>query len=127
MIVGSGIDIAETVRIGQSLERYGAHFIERIYTPREVCYCERFKNRTERYAAHFAAKEAALKALGTGWRRGVRWLDVEVQHLPSGKPELLLSGRAREVAEELRVRRTTISMSHLEHYAVAHVIFEADD
>ncbi len=127
MIVGTGVDIAETLRIQQSLERHGERFTRRLYTPREIAYCERFKNKAERYAARFAAKEAAFKALGTGWREGVRWLDVEVIHQPSGKPELVLSGRAQEVARALRVARIAVSISHADRYVVAQVIFESDD
>lgn len=127
MIVGIGVDIAETARIAHSLGQYGERFIKRICTPAEVAYCERFKNRAERYAARFAAKEAAFKALGTGWRKGVRWLDVEVTHQPSGKPELALTGRAREVAKELGVARISVSISHADRYVVAQVIFESED
>jgi holo-[acyl-carrier protein] synthase len=127
MIVGTGVDLAETARIAQSLERYGERFIKRICTPAEIAYCEKFKNRAERYAARFAAKEAAFKALGTGWGKGVRWLDVEVTHQPSGKPELVLTGRAQEVAMELGVARMALSISHAERYVVAQVIFEGND
>lgn len=127
MIVGTGVDIAERARIAQSLEQYGERFIKRIYTPAEVAYCEKFKNKAERYAARFAAKEAAFKALGTGWGKGVRWVDVEVTHQPSGKPELVLTGRAQEVARELGVGRMSLSISHADQYVVAQVIFEADE
>jgi holo-[acyl-carrier protein] synthase len=126
MIVGIGVDIAETERISRSLEQYGERFIKRICTPAEVAYCERFKNRAERYAARFAAKEAAFKALGTGWSKGVHWLDVEVTHQPSGKPELVLTGRAQEVARELGVSRASLSISHADRYVVAQVIFESE-
>ena len=126
MIVGTGVDIAETARIAQSLEHYGERFVRRICTPAEVAYCERFKNKAERYAARFAAKEASFKALGTGWGKGVRWLDVEVTHQPSGKPELVLSGRAQEVARELGVVRMSLSISHADRYVVAEVIFESE-
>jgi holo-[acyl-carrier protein] synthase len=126
MIVGTGVDIAETVRIEHVLSRHGERFSGRLFTPEEIAYCERFKNKAERYAARFAAKEAAFKALGTGWREGVRWLDVEVTHLPSGKPELVLRGRAEELARQLGVTRTSVSISHSDHYVVAQVIFESD-
>jgi holo-[acyl-carrier protein] synthase len=126
MIVGTGIDLAETDRIQQALQKYGDHFLRRVFTPQEFEYCERFKNRAERYAARFAAKEAAFKALGTGWTQGVRWVDVEVVHLPSGKPELTLAGKALEVAQGLRVSRISVSLSHALRYVVAHVIFESD-
>ncbi len=126
MIVGTGVDLAETSRIEQALERHGERFSKRIYTPAEIAYCEKFKNKAERYAARFAAKEAAFKALGTGWRNGVRWLDVEVTHQPSGKPELSLAGRALEVARQLGVARASLSISHSDRYVVAQVILESD-
>jgi len=126
MIVGTGVDIVETPRIEQALGRHGERFARRLYTPEEIAYCEKFKNNAERYAARFAAKEAAFKALGTGWRNGVRWLDVEVTHQPSGKPELRLSGRALELAKMLRVARMAVSISHSDRYVVAQVIFESD-
>jgi holo-[acyl-carrier protein] synthase len=126
MIVGTGVDIAETSRIEQVIERHGERFSKRLYTPAEIAYCEKFKNKAERYAARFAAKEAAFKALGTGWGNGVRWVDVEVTHLPSGKPELLLTGRALEVAKQLGVTRASVSISHSDRYVVAQVIMESD-
>jgi len=126
MIVGIGVDIARTARIEQTLERHGGRFVNRVFTTGEISYCERFKNRAERYAARFAAKEAAFKALGTGWREGVRWLDVEITDLPSGKPELALSGRAQEIARELGVTRMAVSISHADEYVVAQVVFESD-
>jgi holo-[acyl-carrier protein] synthase len=125
MTVGTGIDIAETQRIEQALERHGERFSRKIFTPSEIAYCERFKNKAERYAARFAAKEAAFKALGTGWANGIRWLDVEISHQPSGKPELLLSGRARELANQLGVTRAVVSISHANRYVVAQVILES--
>ncbi len=126
MIVGTGVDIVETGRIRQALERHGLRFAKRLYTPDEISYCEKFKNKAERYAARFAAKEAAFKALGTGWSGGVRWLDVEVTHRPSGKPELVLSGRAGQLARQLGVTRAEVSISHADQYVVAQVIFESD-
>lgn len=125
MIVGTGIDITETARIEQALERHGERFARRVFTPGEIAYCEQFKNKAERYAARFAAKEAAFKALGTGWREGVGWRDVEVTHLPSGKPELRLAGRAEEIARQQGVARMAVSLSHSDRYVVAEVIFES--
>lgn len=126
MIVGTGVDIAETARLEQALARHGERFAKRLYTPGEIAYCERFKNKAERYAARFAAKEAAFKALGTGWGEGVRWLDVEITHQPSGKPELVLTGRAAQLARQLGVTHTAVSISHSDRYVVAQVIFESD-
>ena len=98
MIIGMGVDIAEVARIRAAIERRGQAFLNRIYTEKEVAYCERFKNKYERYAGRFAAKEAAMKALGTGWRHGVRWVDLEVVRHPSGRPMLMLAGEAGQIA-----------------------------
>ena len=124
MIVGIGIDIAEPRRLEEAVGRYGRRFLERIFTPREIAYCERKRNKWERYAVRFAAKEAAFKALGTGWRRGVRWQEAEVINQPSGKPTLELSGRARELAALLGVQNISLSLTHSEQFALAQVIFE---
>ena len=126
MIVGTGVDIAETRRIEEALERYGERFHKRVYTPGEIAYCEQFKNKAERYAARFAAKEAAFKALGTGWGQGVRWLDVEVTHQSSGKPELVFAGRARDVAKQLGVTAAEVSISPADRYVIAQVILESN-
>jgi holo-[acyl-carrier protein] synthase len=125
MIVGMGIDIAEIDRISQAIARHGPAILERLYTLREVAYCESHKNKFERYAARFAAKEAGMKALGTGWRRGVRWRDLEVTNAPSGKPTLHLEGVARELAERLGVKNISLSITHSGNLALAQVIFEA--
>lgn len=124
MIVGLGLDITEIDRIEQVLTRRGEAVLRRLYTPREVAYCESHKNKFERYAARFAAKEAAMKALGTGWRRGVRWRDIEVVNAPSGKPTLRLEGVARQIADGLRVRNISLTITHSGNLAVAQVIFE---
>jgi holo-[acyl-carrier protein] synthase len=124
VIVGTGIDIAEVPRVREAIKRYGARFVERIYTPAEIAYVERKANRYERYAARFAAKEAAMKAIGTGWRRGVRWQDFEVANLPSGKPTLRLHGVAAEVAAALGVRYISLSLTHTAEQGMAFVILE---
>jgi holo-[acyl-carrier protein] synthase len=124
MIVGSGVDLAEVPRIKASIERYGEKFIRRIYTPAEIAYVERKANKFERYAARFAAKEAGMKAIGTGWRRGVTWQDFEVANLPSGKPTLLLHGVAARFAEKLGVKNVALSITHTAELGMAHVILE---
>ncbi len=124
MIVGLGIDIAEIDRIEAAIRRYGDHFVRRLFTPAEIEYCEAYKNRYERYAGRFAVKEAAMKALGTGWRRGVRWTDFEVAREPSGKPTLRLAGRAAEFAAQLGVRHIAVSITHSGKTALAEVVFE---
>ncbi len=124
MIVGMGIDIAEVPRIQAVIESQKERFLRRVYTLDEVAYCEQFKNKYERYAGRFAAKEAAMKALGTGWRRGVRWVDLEVVREISGKPTLVLKGEARKIADALGVKHIAVSISHTEEQAIAQVIFE---
>jgi len=125
VIVGLGLDIAEIDRIEAAITRYGAPFIERLFTPSEVSYCESHRNRYERYAGRFAAKEAAMKALGTGWRHGIRWRDIEVTREPSGKPTLRLEGVARQFADRLGVKNITVTITHSGNLALAQVIFES--
>ena len=124
MILGTGVDLAEVGRIRAAIERYGARFVERIYTPGEIAYVERKANRFERYAGRFAAKEAGMKAIGTGWKRGVRWQDFEVINLPSGRPTLRLAGAAAAVAERLGVKSIHLSITHTADLGMAHVILE---
>lgn len=124
MIIGTGIDLAEVDRIRAAIERFGPRFTERIFTPGEIGYVERKANRFERYAARFAAKEAGMKAIGTGWRRGVRWQDFEVVNLPSGRPTLKLHGVAARFAEQLGVRAVSLSLTHTSSVGMAFVILE---
>ena len=126
MIVGIGIDLAEVPRIRAAIERHGRRFIDRIYTPGEIAYVESKANRFERYAARFAAKEAGMKALGTGWRNGIAWRDFEVANLPSGRPTLRLSGKAAEIARKLGVTNIALSITHTAEQAMAMVILESD-
>lgn len=125
MIAGIGTDLAEVDRIREAIQRHGQRFIERIYTTKEIAYVESKANRFERYAARFAAKEAGMKAIGTGWRRGVRWQDFEVANLPSGRPTLLLHGVAAAVAEQMSVRSISLSITHTAMQAMAIVILES--
>ena len=125
MIVGLGVDLAEVDRIQAAIERHGRRFIERIYTSGEIAYVERKANRYERYAARFAAKEAGMKAIGTGWKRGVRWQDFEVTNLPSGRPTLQFHGAAARFASDLGVRNILLSLTHTAVQAMAMVILES--
>lgn len=124
MILGTGIDLAEVPRIRAAVERYGRRFIERVFTEKEIAYVERKANKYERYAARFAAKEAGMKAIGTGWRGGVRWQDFEVTNLKSGRPTLAFHGKAGEYARRLGVERVHLSLTHTEQYGQAFVILE---
>jgi holo-[acyl-carrier protein] synthase len=124
MILGTGVDLAEVARIREAIGRYGDRFIRRIYTDGEIAYVERKANRFERYAGRFAAKEAGMKAIGTGWKRGVRWQDFEVSNLPSGRPTLRLHGEAARVAETMGVKTISLSITHTADLGMAHVILE---
>ena len=125
MIVGTGADLVEVPRIKASIERFGAKFIRRIFTPEEIAYVERKAHPYERYAARFAAKEAGMKAIGTGWRYGVTWHDFEVANLPSGKPTLRFHGAAAKIADRLGVRNVALSLTHTAQLGMAYVILES--
>ena len=124
MIVGLGVDITKIDRIEAAMARRGRPLLERLFTPAEIAYCESHRHRAERFAGRFAAKEAAMKALGTGWARGVRWIDIEVVREPSGKPELRLAGVACEIARGLGVKNIALTITHDGNTALALVIFE---
>jgi len=126
MIVGTGIDIAEVDRIAQSIARFGRRFTERVFTADEIRYCESKANKAERYAARFAAKEAGMKAIGTGWSRGVRWQDIEVRRLPGGRPTLMFHGKAGDFFAKLGGVRAQLSITHTKQTAMAVVILESE-
>lgn len=125
MIVGMGIDVAEVRRIREVIESQKERFLRRVYTEGEIAYCEQFKNKFERYAGRFAAKEAAMKALGTGWSRGVRWVDVEVVRERGGRPTIVLKGEAKNIADARGIKNIALSITHTAEQAIAHVIFES--
>lgn len=124
MVVGLGVDIAEVPRIRAAVERYGDRFLNRVFTEGEIRYCRTKANLYERFAARFAAKEAAMKAIGTGLRGGISWHDFEVVREVSGRPTIAFHGVAAKVAERLGVRRSSLSLSHTEQMAIAQVILE---
>ncbi len=124
MIVGTGIDVIEVPRVAAAIERFGDRFVRRIFTEEEIRYCESKANRVERYAARFAAKEAGMKALGTGWNHGVRWRDVEVRRQPGHRPTLVFHGRAGEFAARMGVNNIALSITHTAGQAIAQVILE---
>ena len=124
MIVGTGIDIAEVDRIAASIQRFGRRFTERVFTPDEIRYCESKANKAERYAARFAAKEAGMKAIGTGWKHGVTWHDIEVKRVPGGRPTLVFSGKAAQFFDKLGATKAHLSLTHTAEFAMAQVILE---
>jgi holo-[acyl-carrier protein] synthase len=125
MIVGTGVDLERVDRIRAAIERHGQRFLERVFTAGEIAYVEGRMRRWESYAARFAAKEAAMKALGTGWDHGVRWVDVEIVREDGGRPELRFHGKAAEIAAQLGCRSANVSLSHTSDNAIAQVILES--
>ena len=126
MIVGTGVDISEVDRIGAAVKRFGERFLKRVFTPAELRYCMAKPNAAERLAARFAAKEAGMKAIGTGLRHGVTWQDVEVVRMPGQRPMLEFHGKAAEFALRLGCKRTHLSLSHTKEQAIAYVILEGE-
>lgn len=126
-ILGIGTDIVECLRIAQMIERHGELFITRVYTDSEIRYCRARKAATQHYAGHWAAKEAVLKALGTGLRSGISWRDVEISHTRQGGPTVMLRGGAQEVLERAGIRRVHVTISHCRCHAVAYAIAEGEE
>jgi holo-[acyl-carrier protein] synthase len=118
-IVGIGTDIVECLRIGRMVEQHGELFLTRVYTPREIRYCQARKNATEHFAGRWAAKEAILKCLGTGWRKGICWTDMEIRNDTNGAPKLHLGGAAKERAQSMHIADVLITISHCRAYATA--------
>jgi holo-[acyl-carrier protein] synthase len=126
-VIGIGTDIVECLRIAQMIERHGELFLQRVFTRGEIEFCSSRKAATQHYAGRWAAKEAVLKALGTGLGSGVRWIDIEIRNDHAGTPVLALGGRAREICEQLGARRLLISISHCRTHATALVVAEDED
>lgn len=126
MIVGTGVDLAEVGRIRDAIERErtGARFLARVFTEGERAYCERRKGKYQSYAARFAAKEATMKALGTGWSARVGWTDIEVVRPRGKRPAIVLHRKAAAYARELGIRRLTLALTHTAETAMAQVIAE---
>ena len=118
MIFGIGIDMIEVDRVSRLLAR-DSRFLDRVFTERERVYCEMKKNKAQNYAARFAAKEAFLKAAGTGWRGGMTFRDVEVVNEESGKPTIVVSGRAKSFVEENGISDIQVSLTHIKSVAGA--------
>jgi len=121
-IVGLGTDIVECVRIRKMIQDHGELFLQRVYTDREIRYCQSRRQAAEHFAGRWAAKEAVLKALGTGWRRGISWRDIEVRNDPSGQPKIAVRGEAKEIAKRKRLGDILITISHCRQFATAYAI-----
>src|SRR5262245_24549068 len=122
VILGIGTDIIECPRIGRMIEQHGELFLRRVYTEREIRYCQARKHAIEHFAGRWAAKEAILKAMGTGRSHGIAWTHIEVRNRPGNGPQVLVCGAAREIARERRIGDILISISHCRTYAVAYAL-----
>ncbi len=118
-LISIGTDIIECVRIAQMIEKHGEVFLQRVFTQKEILYCSSRKAATQHYAGRWAAKEAVLKVLGTGWAKGIQWTDVEVVNEVSGAPVIKITGKAAEIAKERGIREVMITISHCRAYATA--------
>jgi holo-[acyl-carrier protein] synthase len=125
MIVGIGTDIVEVGRIARLLKT-NLHFVDKVYSAAEIAYSSAKASPAQSYAARFAAKEAFMKAIGTGWDQGVSWKEIEVINNNEGKPELVITGRSAELARAMKIRKMHLSLSHEKDYAIAYVVLEAE-
>ena len=120
--IAHGIDLVDCARLKAAIGRHGERLLKRVFTPAELEYCRDRKRELEHLAGRFAAKEAVLKVLGTGWRRGINWTDVEIRNDPSGRPRVYLSGRCRQIADERGLGEIVVSISHIATHAIASAI-----
>lgn len=121
-IVGLGTEIVECVRVGRMIEEHGELFLRRVYTEREIRFCQARTRATEHFAALWAAKEAIVKCLGLPWRRGLSWTDIEVRCESTHRPKVMLCGAAKDLAQNQHINDVLLSLSHCRAYAVAHVL-----
>jgi holo-[acyl-carrier protein] synthase len=121
-IVAHGIDLVDCPRIEQMIERHGERFIRRVFTDAEQAYAEKNKNEVEKLAGRFAAKEAVLKLVGTGWRGRIAWTDIEIINNATGQPEVTLSGEVRKIADKLGIKHISVSITHTANFAIASAV-----
>jgi holo-[acyl-carrier protein] synthase len=121
-IVGIGTDIMECLRIARMIERHGELFINRVYTPEEIKYCQSRRQATQHFTGRWAAKEAILKALGTGWRRGISWRDMEIRNDLGGRPVVAVRGGVKEVVQQRGITKLLVSISHCRTHATAYAV-----
>ena len=125
-VLGIGVDMVEVERIQHSLDRFGERFMKRVFTEVEIAYCQSMKFPARHFAARFAAKEAVSKAFGTGIGKAMGWKDIDVHRKPSGEPFVVLDGGAKKLAEERKVSKVSITLSHTEHHAMAMIVVEGE-
>jgi holo-[acyl-carrier protein] synthase len=121
-IVAHGIDLVDCPRIEQMIERHGERFIRRVFTDAEQAYAEKNKNEVEKLAGRFAAKEAVLKLVGTGWRGRIAWTDIEIINNAAGQPEVTLGGEVRKIADKLGIKHISVSITHTANFAIASAV-----
>jgi holo-[acyl-carrier protein] synthase len=121
-IIAHGIDLVDFPRLEKLIERHGDRFVNRVFTEAEQAYARRHRNSIEKYAGRFAAKEAILKLIGTGWRGQIAWTDIEVINNAAGQPHVTLSGEVKAIAEKLRIRQISISITHTANFAIASAV-----
>ncbi|MEE3219409.1 MAG: holo-ACP synthase [Planctomycetota bacterium] len=126
-ILGIGTDIVEVLRIAKMIERHGELFINRVYTDTEIRYCQKMRAANQHFAGRWAAKEAILKALGTGWIKGISWRDMEIRSQPNGKPTVAFRGGTRDVVERLGIKNMLVSISHCRSHATAYALAVGDE
>ena len=125
-IIAHGIDLVDCPRIEQMIERHGERFVKRVFTTAEQAYAEANKNEVEKLAGRFAAKEAVLKLMGTGWRGKIAWTDIEITNNAAGQPEVTLSGEVKRIAKELGIGHISISITHTANFAIASAVALAE-
>ncbi len=121
-IVAHGIDLVDCPRIEQMIQRHGERFVNRVFTAPEQAYAKSSRNEIEKLSGRFAAKEAVLKLIGTGWRGKIAWTDIEVINNPSGQPEVTISGEVKKIAEKLEIGHISISITHTANFAIASAV-----
>jgi holo-[acyl-carrier protein] synthase len=121
-IVAHGIDLVDCPRIEQMIDRHGVRFINRVFTEAEQNYAESNRNKVEKLAGRFAAKEAILKLMGTGWRGKIAWTDIEIKNNDAGRPEVTLTGEVKKIADKLGIEHISVSITHTANFAIASAV-----
>jgi len=121
-IVAHGIDLVDCPRIEEMVARHGERFVQRVFTAAEQAYAESNKNKIEKLAGRFAAKEAILKLVGTGWRGKIAWTDIEIINNSSGQPEVTLGGEVEKIADKLGIKHISVSITHTANFAIASAV-----